>query len=78
MRAQDQACQPAGLTNCGATWDIEVIKKMVKESFEACKRQWKAAHDDEAGAKREAALLVNRLRSRRALVCLASCSCYRI
>ncbi|KAJ7453007.1 hypothetical protein B0H11DRAFT_1876116 [Mycena galericulata] len=61
----DEACHPPGLADCGATWDIEVFKKMAKESFEGFKRQWRAVHDEAARAKKEEDLRTNRRRGRR-------------
>ncbi|KAJ7443280.1 hypothetical protein FB451DRAFT_950517, partial [Mycena latifolia] len=62
---QDEACLPEGLANCGATWGVDVYKKMAKESFPNYRRQWNTAHDPAAAAKKQVNDQNNRVRGRR-------------
>ncbi|KAJ6613816.1 hypothetical protein B0H10DRAFT_200879 [Mycena sp. CBHHK59/15] len=64
---KDEACRPQGLTDCGTAWNVDVFKKMAKESFDGFKRQWKAANEEAARGRNERNLRVNRLRGRRAM-----------
>ncbi|KAJ7729849.1 hypothetical protein DFH07DRAFT_1066112 [Mycena maculata] len=61
----DEACWPEGLADRGATWDIDVFKKIAGESFDGFKRKWRDAHNAARQARALELQQTNRQRSRR-------------